>query len=467
MTRDPYSDYRDSQYTDASPPVSPVLGQHRNPLIYDSPDISPIEEFFDSSSQLPPENSNRFYGTSQNSMKPIQSARVESPAQNGRSEYTNSETASATKWDELSGEPTHSHRGKPAQVSPTNPRLPASQNNKSSQKHPFAFLTKVRGRTASNPNSRDAMPPARPPWKGASGRSAIVSPPLSRKTSVDKQFFPPRKDSRSHSAAGPSSNFASKVGDNQYSLQKPIDSDGPFRIDTFDFATSASNVIRINTIPDGGARLQDPDINTVLNERQPVHAYSYSESRNPSQPTHASSRDTSLDEPFVSRFSATTFATTEAGSPPRVSRRSNETDAPPVPRMPLGMSGKRVTARKPTPSQLSASTSKSLPQSPPEMEASNRIEAMEAKLRDLARRRANINTIINELTQVIQPSSIAYDLATRSEVTKTVKSLNSELDDIKKEEHDVGLRLHRAKKKRDEEDYFCEPSGLWIKRVTS
>lgn len=133
------------------------------------------------------------------------------------------------------------------------------------------------------------------------------------------------------------------------------------------------------------------------------------------------------------------------------------------------MSGKSIK-RKPTPSQVSmatAETTKELPQCPPEMEAQNRVDALQAKLDGLSRRRGNICTIIHELTQVVQPSSIAYDMATRDEVKKTVTSLNNELDDIKKEEHDLGLKLLRAWKKQDEQDIYHESSGLWVKRVTS
>lgn len=472
MARDPYLQYRDSQYTDASPPVSPVPGQYSNPAVHDSPDISPLEEFFEPAIQFP-RNNNRVSSAPQNPMKRIQSIRNKPPTQTDRVGPSNLEPAPITRWDELSGEPTNSDRGKPAQVSPKNPHLPESSNAKFLQKHPFAFLTKGRSKNAPKIISEDAssLPPVRPPWKGASGRSAIVNPVSTRKASADRQFFPPRKDSRSQPVAGPSSISVSKSGNNQYSLQKPTSSDLPFKIDTFDFATSESNVLGSRNFSNSGARFYAQNNTPVFNKPQSEPGYPPRNEVNMQvislEPDQARLRDTSLDEPLVSRFSMTTFATTEAGSPPRTSRRSNEKDAPPVPRIPSGISGRRVTARKPTPSQLSASTSKSLPQSPPEMEANNRIEAMEAKLRDLARRRANIDTIIHELTQVIQPSSIAYDLATRSEVTKTVKSLTNELDDIKKEEHDVGLKLHRAKKKRDEEDYFCEPSGLWIKRVTS
>lgn len=126
--------------------------------------------------------------------------------------------------------------------------------------------------------------------------------------------------------------------------------------------------------------------------------------------------------------------------------------------------GKRPI-RKPTPSEVPSE--KALPPNPSEMSAQDRIEMLEAKRNDLVRRRMNINTIINELTQVIQPSSVAYDMAAREEVKKTVTSLNTELAEIKKEEHDIGLKILRAWKKREKEDVYGQSSSLWVKRVTS
>lgn len=92
---------------------------------------------------------------------------------------------------------------------------------------------------------------------------------------------------------------------------------------------------------------------------------------------------------------------------------------------------------------------------------------LEARRDGLARRKANIDTIIHELTQVIQPSPIAYDMAAREEVKKTVASLNNELAEIKREEHEIGVKLLRAWKKRDDHDYYGGSTGLWVKRVTS
>ena len=136
--------------------------------------------------------------------------------------------------------------------------------------------------------------------------------------------------------------------------------------------------------------------------------------------------------------------------------------------VPSGIISGKKPIRKPTPAQVpEESTAKPLPECPPEKQAESRIEALEARRETLARRRGNIGTIIHELTQVIQPSSIAYDLAARDEVKRTVSSLNSELADINREDHEIGLKLFRAYKKRDEQDSWAGSTSLWVKRVTS
>jgi hypothetical protein len=124
--------------------------------------------------------------------------------------------------------------------------------------------------------------------------------------------------------------------------------------------------------------------------------------------------------------------------------------------------------KSPTPTETPpVDRSKSLPQCPPEVEAKDRIAALEARMDDLNRRRRNINQILKELNNVVQPTSFGYDLATREEVKKTVKSLEDELAEIMIEEHQIGMTLHRALKKRDQENVYGYPTGLWIKRVTS
>jgi len=193
-------------------------------------------------------------------------------------------------------------------------------------------------------------------------------------------------------------------------------------------------------------------------------------------------QDISISNEPASRFSATTCATTAAdNSIADLSQVSVDSDVIPIPSIPQSP----VVSRRPLPSaeatvksttrkpiRLSGTTadletSKALPQSPPELNAQSRIDALKARQDDLSRQKTNLNTIIYELTQVIQPSSIAYDMATRDEVKKRVARLNSELDEVRKEEHDVGLKLVRAWKKRDEQDVYGGSSSLWVRRVTT
>lgn len=189
------------------------------------------------------------------------------------------------------------------------------------------------------------------------------------------------------------------------------------------------------------------------------------------------------DQP-PSRFSSTTYATTTYDSPPTTPDLSSNSPAMstisttpnsilnrkrPVP--PAGMPHSKVTARKPTPSELGTLNQaaegkrKSLPKSPPEVQATSRIAGLQAKLDNLRQRRNNLQTVIHELTNVVQPSSIAYDMASRQEIKRTVDGLSKELAEIVKDEHETGLKLHRALK-RDDEFAAYEPTSIWVRRVT-
>ena len=187
------------------------------------------------------------------------------------------------------------------------------------------------------------------------------------------------------------------------------------------------------------------------------------------------------DEPR-SRFSATTYATTVHDSPPDTPVIGSESPAMPTPPSsilnrkrpvpPAGLPNSRVAARKPTstesspPTQAQETRRKALPKSPPEKAAVSRVEGLSAKLDNLRRRRGNLQTVIYELTHVVQPSSIAYDMASRAEIKRTVEGLNKELADVIKDEHETGLKLHRAMKREDEFGLY-EPTSIWVRRVTT
>jgi len=138
--------------------------------------------------------------------------------------------------------------------------------------------------------------------------------------------------------------------------------------------------------------------------------------------------------------------------------------------VPSTMAPGRKPVRKPTPTQAAEeAAARGFSPVPPQeqQQPKSRIEALEERQGTLARRKTNITTIIDELNQVFQPTSTAYDTAAREEVKKTIAHLNNELADIVREEHDIGLRLLRAWKKRDEQDLYGGGTGLWVKRVTS
>lgn len=196
------------------------------------------------------------------------------------------------------------------------------------------------------------------------------------------------------------------------------------------------------------------------------------------------------DQPS-SRFSDTSCTTSMYDSPPSTPELNLERRVP-IPASSIlsrkrpvqGVIGTRnlnITARKPTPSELQKtknlnpttenqtqgpSNNKPLPQSPPEAQAVTRVATLEAKLESLRRRRANLETVIQELTSVPQRSPIAYDMASRQEIKKTVDGLNNELSEVRKEEHETGLQLHRAWKRSEETEVF-ETSSLWVRRLAS
>lgn len=189
------------------------------------------------------------------------------------------------------------------------------------------------------------------------------------------------------------------------------------------------------------------------------------------------------DEPS-SRFSTTTYATTVCDSPPLTPEMgsyppSNSTTPNsilnrkrPVP--PAGILNAKATARKPTPSEILPSTpnsqnqrqSKSLPKPPADAQIVSPVQTLQAKQDVLRRRRRNLETVIHELTHVVQPSSIAYDMASRQEIKKTVEGLNKELAEVVKDEHETGLKLHRAWKRHEDFAQY-EPTSIWVRRVTS
>lgn len=334
---------------------------------------------------------------------------------------------------------------------------------------------------------RDAKQP-REQWKGASGRFPLV-PPIDTKSTAKHSKKPihaqrdtedPTREYLNSSSdtytittitAGPPPEQKLRSKTSQFRLRSrtasPEKKDSPNEPEQkVESAVSrkASPVIDV------------PSIDTVT----PRDARQFSTSR-ANTPTLDAPNESNISDMFHdlslpqeprSRFSASTYAPTEAATTPP---GSSHADVPPMPSFEYSPI---MTRRRPIPS--SAASIKSMKRKPvsadtpeidirnlsPEEQAQRRVDSLEGRRRQLSLRKESIKTMLHELTEVIQPSSIAYDMATRDEVKKTVSSLKSELDDIGKEDHEIGLKLVRLYKNLNNVSEY-EQSSLWVKRITS
>ncbi|RFU73478.1 large tegument ul36 [Trichoderma arundinaceum] len=116
------------------------------------------------------------------------------------------------------------------------------------------------------------------------------------------------------------------------------------------------------------------------------------------------------------------------------------------------------------------STTKPLPPAPPELASSDdRISQLNAILSGLAHRRVNINKSIQQMTELMPRDNLmaSAEVLRKREIEKQkVEGLKQELAEIQHEEYDLGLKLHRAYKRRDK-DAVYEPTTLWVRRITS
>ncbi|KAH7045335.1 hypothetical protein B0J12DRAFT_577533 [Macrophomina phaseolina] len=125
-------------------------------------------------------------------------------------------------------------------------------------------------------------------------------------------------------------------------------------------------------------------------------------------------------------------------------------------------------------SATTVSANKTLPL-PPQLQDSESItngdpiSKYTAQLDDLSLRRANINRVIKDLTSLPDLNNpLTVDWATRRANERKVKSLQDELTEIAAQEHEIGMKLHRARKKAErEEGYDGATTALWVRRVTN
>ena len=148
----------------------------------------------------------------------------------------------------------------------------------------------------------------------------------------------------------------------------------------------------------------------------------------------------------------------------------------------------RVVKRKPTPSMISTSTlapipqylspasqrsastvppntSKRLPPTPNALSSYDTMTALQAELDTLAVRRFNLDKQVRQLQsiQTAHQDPLVRTLARRREDKERLAKLDMEMSEVRQMEHDVGLKLHRAWKRREQQG---SSTALWVRRVT-
>ncbi|KAK0745022.1 hypothetical protein B0T21DRAFT_326040 [Apiosordaria backusii] len=221
--------------------------------------------------------------------------------------------------------------------------------------------------------------------------------------------------------------------------------------------------------------------------------------------TLAANNDTYVQPP--SRFSITTYATSNTGTTRDDGDDPVDEDQPPVPSLPVGLhhGGKigpssdnspvtspidqfmtspfsthteQLAMVNPAiaraqaierPNSRASDINKSLPPAPPEGEAQDRVSLLNAQLRALANRRININRSITQMTEMMPTDKLmnSEEVIRKREIEKKkVEALKQELSEVQREEYELGLKLHRAYKRLDRDSEY-EPTGLWVRRVTN
>ncbi|OKP00779.1 hypothetical protein PENSUB_7710 [Penicillium subrubescens] len=434
--------YESKQYPDVSPAVSPELG----PRVRDSGSsfcVSPIEDI-GTDRGFPHQRTGSWgYGVAP-APAPARAVNTRpSPPQPSQSapktiNFTPNSDEHPTRWDAYSGEPTTSNAGNAGQVEPRNTTF-----HKTSGSHATNFLHW--GREQLQPKKK---------YEQARSRISSFSKNENRA---------PESRNRSSSRVQPLA---------EHSVNKDAG-----------YAGSQPKNTHLGFVPTVVTTITAGDPKPLPERPATEHAYKLPRTQASYDKLNKEVDDLMMYGKPMSRFDAPITAVDNGsanGSPndsPRaslnlVSKSTEDLSASIMSRrrpVPISMPTSKKPVRKPIPSEAAQEptlANQSQPDDAPK-DTLGRIEALEARRDELAKRRFNLETVIHELTRVIQPGSIAYDLAAKAEVKRSVQSIENEIAEIKREEHELGLKVTRAWRKLDERENHGDGSNLWVKRVTS
>ncbi|KAH8591598.1 hypothetical protein B0O99DRAFT_267189 [Bisporella sp. PMI_857] len=538
----PYA-IQENTYEDdgVSPPSSPDIGASRSQRPEDD-EVSPIDDIPDVSrlniearpasrpgSSSKPASSNIPVLRREKRRNQVAAAAQNLVARKQVGDTSKGRVSTDPRWDPYSGEITTSDKGKPQSVKPGQFVPPAlrSAGNQSGVIHPPGTIlgtqTTISGPSSGNSSFGDRMKNLgsrnvsveRPPWKGATGRSTIVAP-VADNPDAPPVAIPRKSSKRVGSPIAPLSPTPPTI--RSVAEAEPAPTGGsvtptiihPSKSDTFstDFqapgsVTYPANMTPVNTqsrstTPSGNtsqARGNAPiEVSLSRSDTLGVSAIerNFREAFKDLAKKHSESSDPYVQPP--SRFSVTTYTSSERNTP----RPSTDTtDHPPMPTPPkeptpkqaspilnrkrpkVVDAPKRKAVNPPTSpifismtssvaSKRNSNNGKSLPQTPAEAQSLDLISSLQAQLDNLSHRRRQIEKSIRQMTEMMPTDNIrdTAEVRRKREAEKVkIEVLREEEADIKGREHELGLKLFRANKRKDRDAEF-EPTGLWVRRVT-
>ncbi|KAG5980566.1 hypothetical protein E4U55_003905 [Claviceps digitariae] len=113
------------------------------------------------------------------------------------------------------------------------------------------------------------------------------------------------------------------------------------------------------------------------------------------------------------------------------------------------------------------SMSKPLPLAPNQGKSGDLVSQLDAQISALFFRRVNIEKSIKQMTELMPRDILLASeqvMRKREEEKQKVDNLRLELAEIQREEHELGLKLYRARKRQEKEADF-ESTPLWVSRV--
>ncbi|GAB7339382.1 hypothetical protein MBLNU457_6021t1 [Dothideomycetes sp. NU457] len=400
-----------------------------------------------------------------------------------------------TRWDEYSGEPTRNGAGRPSQVHPStfdetllNGRSYNVTISGGPDKHRKPSWSERAVKIGKDALSLD-MRATRRSGSSKTARADSANDSRSNSYTAVKSL---QTDSESDNSLGTTSNkiepYLGPIDPDSVSPMMPselmreygnddvspiiADPEASSRFEAY-AANSGANVQRVSS---GGSIIRKPvGSSSHHNKENKVPAqvnshFSWATTTNSdadSVNTSRTSRTVGPDQMqnSQSRFSWTTIntATDQQGSPPA--------SPPPFP-PPLDSrawktrhQAQHLQDETPNPTERKhMSGEKSLPQPPTISKTMNHVDALVAQRDDLSLQRRNIEKIMSQLQQIDKASPLEVDWSMKKANLKRLEDFKVCLEEVEREEHEVGRSLARARRKAEREEGV--DSGLWVRRVT-